>query len=291
LQQFSGMTTKRGLRFIRLSVAVIGCGALFACASQNISQPETNPARLRVAEIEACRASLDAAVSPAAGELDAGSIRLVSWNARKNKHGDWQRDLESLTRDMDLVLVQEASLRQDSVTVLDNSRYWSFAPGYRSRGAVSGVLTMSSSKPISQCNFVSVEPILRTPKATSITEYGLTSTDQTLVVVNIHAVNFSMGLGAFQEQFNLVRQVLATHDGPIILSGDFNTWRKKRAAVVDELAASLGLTALGFSQDERVKVFGNYLDHIYARGLLLNDSRTEVVNSSDHNALSVTLQM
>jgi hypothetical protein len=46
----------------------------------------------------------------------------------------------------------------------------------------------------------------------------VTDTDQTLVVTNVHAVNFSFGTGAFEKQFEEIRQVLDDHDGPIILS-------------------------------------------------------------------------
>jgi endonuclease/exonuclease/phosphatase (EEP) superfamily protein YafD len=238
-----------------------------------------------------CLASLNTPGTKPAGELDAASIRVLSWNVQKNSRPNWQRDFESLSNERDLVLVQEASLREDSVGTMDSSRFWSFAAGYTRSGAITGVLTMSSARPMAQCSFVSYEPVLRTPKATSITQYGLTATDETLLVVNIHAVNFSMGLGAFQDQFDQVRDVLETHDGPIILSGDFNTWRKKRTEFVDTLAFELDLAALEFAEDHRVTRFGRHLDHIYVRGLSSVESTTAVVESSDHNPMSVTLRM
>jgi endonuclease/exonuclease/phosphatase (EEP) superfamily protein YafD len=264
---------------------------LSSCAVQDGARRADVATEYLAPEVAACRDHLVNALDPAAAELNAGSIRLVNWNVQKNWRQNWQDDLQTLTRQNDLVLVQEASLRKDSINALDASRFWSFAPGYRTRGAISGVLTMSRSKPIAQCSLVSLEPIFRTPKATSVSEYGLTDTDATLVVVNLHAVNFSMGLRAFQEQFDRVRQVLEAHDGPIILSGDFNTWRKKRTAIVDQLAQSLGLTQLAFVDDNRVRFFGNPLDHIYVRGLTLVDSSTEIVTSSDHNPMLITLQL
>ena len=94
--------------------------------------------------------------------------------------------------------MQEASLRQETINDIDSSRHWSFAPGYTLDGEITGVMTLSRSRPLTQCSFTSLEPLLRTPKATSVTEYGLTGPELTLVVVNIHAVNFSMGTGAFR---------------------------------------------------------------------------------------------
>jgi endonuclease/exonuclease/phosphatase (EEP) superfamily protein YafD len=271
---------------------LLACLLLVAsCASQTHEPKTIAEHEVIVTDVDMCLASLNTPGTMPAGELDAASIRLLNWNIQKNSRLNWQRDFESLSNERDLVLVQEVSLREDSIGVMDSSRFWSFAAGYTRSGAITGVLTMSSARPMSQCSFVSYEPVLRTPKATSITQYGLTATDETLLVVNIHAVNFSMGLGAFQGQFDQVRDILETHDGPIILSGDFNTWRKKRAEFVNSLALDLGLVALEFSDDYRVTRFGRHLDHIYVRGLSSVDSTTAVVDSSDHNPMSVTLQM
>jgi len=263
---------------------------LSACASPDIERVPTNGTDFMSSEVGACLASLQSP-SPDVRELDSTSIRLLNWNVQKNRRQHWEQEFAALTGGNDLVLMQEASLREDSINSIDSSRHWSFAPGYTRSGAVSGVLTMSSIRPNAQCTFATVEPLLRTPKATSITQYGLMTTDQTLLVVNIHAINFSMGLGTFRFQFNQVRDVLATHRGPIILSGDFNTWRRGRAEFIDELAKDLGLAALKFADDHRVTRFGHYLDHIYVRGLTLLESGTDVVESSDHNPMFVTLQM
>jgi endonuclease/exonuclease/phosphatase (EEP) superfamily protein YafD len=275
----------------RISLAPVCFMLIASCASNEVGPVAVAPESIVEPDVAHCLSLLRETPTQTTPELDAASIRLVSWNVQKNSHLDWQRDFLSLTGDKDLVLVQEVSFREDSINAMDGTRYWSFAPGYQKPGAISGVLTMSRSKPIAQCSFMNFEPLMRTPKATSITEYGLTSTDQTLVVVNIHAVNFSMGLGAFKRQFDQVREVLVSHDGPIIVSGDFNTWRRKRIEVVDDMANELGLTSLAFDDDQRVTVFGNHLDHIFVRGLSMLDATTEIVESSDHNPMSVTLRL
>lgn len=263
---------------------------LSSCAGRSPDRPPMPMSEVAVSNVSSCLASMaDPDMFPTV-ELDATNIRLLNWNVQKNNGNHWRRDFAELSDRRNLVLVQEASLREDSIAAMDGSRFWSFAVGYTRSGAISGVLTMSTARPMAQCSFVSYEPILRTPKATSITQYGLTATDETLVVVNIHAINFSMGLGAFQNQFDQVRKVLEAHRGPIILSGDFNTWRKKRAEFIDTLALDLGLTALEFPEDHRVTRFGRYLDHIYVRGLSSLESDTAVVDSSDHNPMTVTLQ-
>lgn len=241
--------------------------------------------------VASCRDAL-AAVSPGNSEsLDATNIRLVNWNIHKQSDPDSDEDLSSLSHDKDLILIQEASLREETINDVDASKHWSFAPGYRQSGAVSGVLTLSSIKPQTQCSFVSLEPILRSPKATSITEYPLSTTEHTLVVVNMHAVNFSTGLKAFRRQFEQVSRALQNHRGPIIFSGDLNTWRQKRLQIVDEFAASLGLNSIEFSDDHRVRIFGNVLDHIYVRGLSTVHADTEAVDTSDHNPMSAIFSL
>lgn len=239
-------------------------------------------------EVQECR-NLLRGQSTVGAELNASRISLFNWNVGKKRAPRWREDFDIYASGADIVLFQEASIREDTIAEIDSSLHWSFAPGYSKLGEITGVMTLSGIKPLTQCSFVHSEPWLRTPKATSITEYGLTGTEQTLVVANVHAVNFSFGTGAFEKQFEEIRQVLDNHDGPIILSGDFNTWRAKRTQIVQDLAAALGLIAIDFENDHRVRFFGNALDHIYVRGFRALDADTEIVDTSDHNPMTAVL--
>lgn len=224
-------------------------------------------------------------------EFDSSNIRLVNWNVHKQAAAEWKQDYDRLAVGSDLVLIQEASLQELSINDLNAGMYWSFAPGYRSKEAISGVMTLSTAKPLTQCSFVNLEPLIQTPKATNITQYGLTGTDETLVVVNIHAVNFSLGLGAYRKQIAQIVETVGQHRGPIILSGDLNTWGTKRAEVLLEFAGKLDLEALSFAEDHRSRMMGQVLDHIFVRGLTVVQSETSEVTTSDHNPMSVTLSM
>ena len=241
--------------------------------------------------VDSCRGALMQRIDSAENELDASNIRMISWNVQKQFGAKWKKDYDELTSGIDLVLIQEASLRSASINDMDTTMHWSFAPGIRSRGAVSGVLTLSSIKPITRCSFMNREPVFGTPKATSITQYGLTATEETLVVVNVHAVNFSLGMGAYREQLDQIAETLLQHRGPIIVSGDFNTWRARRVNLVNALADKLNLHELQFAEDHRVRVMGKALDHIYVRGLSAVRAETSRVATSDHNPMSVTLSM
>ncbi|MCP5090844.1 MAG: endonuclease/exonuclease/phosphatase family protein [Gammaproteobacteria bacterium] len=262
---------------------------LSACAQRPV-MPDASAAVQVSTGVRECR-DLLGGNSTVGAELDASNIRILNWNVRKTRAPRWRDDFDAYENGADLVLFQEASIREETIAEMDSSRHWSFAPGYSKRGEITGVMTLSGVKPLTQCSFMHAEPWLRTPKATSITEYGLTDTDQTLVVANVHAVNFSWRTGAFERQFEEIRQVLENHDGPIILSGDMNTWRARRTQIVSDLATSLQLIAIEFERDHRVRFLGSALDHIYVRGLQTLDASTTVVETSDHNPMTAVLGM
>ncbi len=274
------------------------CGLLVSsCAHQYVEQLSQISANSMIHHVptaigvEECRELMAADITSTGARFDSGNIRLLNWNIQKQRNTNAGNDLQYLANDKDLILIQEASLRAETINDIDSSKHWSFAPGYLLDGEVTGVLTMSSIKPLTQCSFITLEPILRTPKATSITEYALSDTELTLAVVNMHVVNFSLGLKAFREQIDIVHRVLETHTGPVILSGDFNTWRRQRMLILEQMTEDLGLSAVDFADDKRVRLMGNLLDHLYVRGLSVTDARTEVVTTSDHNPMSATLGM
>lgn len=224
-------------------------------------------------------------------ELDSADIHVVNWNIQKGGDPQWSADLTSLHETPDLYVFQEAPLKSTVWNETTVDQHHAFAPGYKSRRSLTGVMTISATRPLTQCNLVAVEPWIRSPKATVITEYGLTDTDETLLVVNIHAVNFTFGTRAFVDQIEQAKAVLEEHDGPILFSGDFNTWRWRRAEILDEMTSELGLQVLSFDEDHRKRFMGLPLDHIYVRGLEVVDATTTRVDSSDHNPMSVRFRL
>ena len=277
---------------------LLGTGAfLAACTTVQTGQEaraladSINSPSAESREVESCRVLFDAAPDTATVGLNADEIRLVSWNMQKKSIPNWRADYSRLTDGRDLILIQEASLREDTIGDLPAVPHWSFAPGYRTGDSITGVLTLSSRQPLARCSFANTEPLLRTPKATSITQFALEGSDETLLVVNVHAVNFSLGLGSYKRQFAQISDVLEGHQGPIILSGDFNTWRAGRTRTIEAMAEKLELLPIVFSDDNRKRFLGSPLDHIYVRGLSASNSDSSIVTSSDHNPMTVTLGM
>ncbi|MGI9343933.1 MAG: endonuclease/exonuclease/phosphatase family protein [Gammaproteobacteria bacterium] len=270
-------------------------GTLLGCAAAPL-QPEVVPlanhATPGIAGPESCGGAMAMAAEKVGPALDPSEIDMLVWNIQKGADPTSLSDLERLANDKHLVLIQEARLEQRPADALDNARFWSFAPGYRTANASTGVMTLSETMPLVHCRLAAREPWLRSPKATSITEFGLQSTELTLAVVNVHAVNFTLGVADFSQQLAKIEAALMAHDGPVILAGDFNTWRPRRLEILHALADRLRLSELTFDVDKRVTpIGGNIVDRIFVRDLYAVEASTVVVESSDHNPMSVRLSM
>jgi len=279
--------------FIR-QIVMLGTALILAsCASLGVPGPgyQLPDVSAELSHADLCAESLAGAAVPGYIELDSGDIEILNWNIQKGGNPLWKSDLEQLAELPDLMLFQEAALNTEDWNDLASSLHRSFAPGYRTKKSLTGVMTVSAAQPLTQCNLVAREPWLRSPKATMISEYGLTGTDETLLVVNVHSVNFTFGVRDFSRQIKDIQSVVAEHSGPVLLSGDFNTWRGRRSAIVEQVADSLGLEKLEFAEDHRKRVFGQPLDHIYVRGFEVVQATTRQVQTSDHNPMSVRLRL
>lgn len=222
-------------------------------------------------------------------------ISVLTWNIyKKNKNG-WREDLRTFGAGKDLILLQEAYLDNEFQNNLDNlsakSLYWNFNSAFSFKGVASGVMIASWISPKESCGVQEMEPLLRLPKTALISLYPVAGSTKTLMVANIHGVNFTLGTATYKKQFQTLKQLMDDHNGPIILAGDFNNWSDKRSAVINELAGSLGLTALSFEDDERTTVFNTPIDHILYRGLEVVSNDVHLVDSSDHNPITAVFRL
>ena len=234
---------------------------------------------------EQCAGGLGQAVT--SGDALSGDLEILSWNIQKASNEGWAEDLAAMADDIHLAFIQEASVQAQIPQAMPTPLVQAFAAGYTTDGLETGVMTLSSSNPSPHCNYPAWEPWLGTPKATSVTEYPLQGREDRLLTINLHAVNFALGLENFQQQFEALANVLSQHHGPVILAGDLNTWSAARQALVDDLAMEYGLNPVAFEPDLRTTVFGRPLDHVYVRGLQPDYAWSIPVSSSDHNPMRV----
>jgi endonuclease/exonuclease/phosphatase (EEP) superfamily protein YafD len=227
----------------------------------------------------------------AMGEPLHGELDILSWNIQKASNEGWAEDLAQVAGDVHLAFIQEASLQARIPEAIPTPLVPAFASGYTTASQETGVMTLSKSNPSVHCNLTAWEPLLGTPKATSVTEYPLQDREESLLAINLHAVNFTLGMENFQAQFRALADLLKKHQGPIILAGDLNTWSEKRQTLVDNFMSDHGLGAVTFEPDLRTTAFGRALDHIYIRGLQATFTQVIPVSSSDHNPLRVRLAL
>jgi endonuclease/exonuclease/phosphatase (EEP) superfamily protein YafD len=234
------------------------------------------------------------------------SFSVLSWNIEKGANANWIADLAQIAGAEHVLLIQEAALDPETGALSlprDFTSRQYFAVGYRQGSIQTGVLTASPWVASHHCALTAWEPWLGTPKATSVTRYDFYPNQATgesgrleapgakpnpLMVVNVHAVNFAVGLEAYIEQFVAIGEVIMAHEGPLILAGDFNTWSEDRHEWLAGFTARHELEAVIFPPDHRTTVFSHPIDHIYTRGLAVTDASVVTVDSSDHNPLLVT---
>ncbi|WP_413113897.1 endonuclease/exonuclease/phosphatase family protein [Thaumasiovibrio sp. DFM-14] len=220
-----------------------------------------------------------------------GLINLTVWNIYKGGKPGWQEGLNQFSHHADLVLLQEASLHDEFRQYLEQTPWQvAMANAFTFFSHSAGVLNLSRTAALQSCAYLSVEPWLKLPKSALYAEF-LLSDGQTLAVVNLHGINFTLGTEQYQQQLGALTAALRYHVGPMIVAGDFNTWRKGRQRVVEDFAKELGLSHTLFNDDYRTRVLGLPLDHLFYRGLQLVEANAPQTDASDHNPLLAQFQV
>jgi len=210
----------------------------------------------------------------------------------KQSRDNWATDFHRLSHKQDLLILQEAYMDERLTSVLSDSPYnWLMTTAFFYRDIANGVVTASRNKSNKHCALHAKEPLIQTPKSILVSTYPIAGSDQYLLVANVHGINFTLGLESYRQQFKALHKVLQNHPGPLILAGDFNSWRNDRQAILDKLSHDLSLQRVGYESHRRITVFGNPIDHVYYRGLEIVQTSSPSVTSSDHNPLLVTFKM
>lgn len=231
--------------------------------------------------------------------LKAASIKVLNWNiAKKSYNENWVRDFLIILEQYqpDLIFLQEFRLDIDAKNIVELvNMSWSFAPNFidAHHQSYSGILTAAKISPLHKRAIITkhYEPIIKTPKVSLMAEYPLSHNPNSLLTVNSHLINF-VNLHKFKTQLHELELALSTHQGPIIFSGDFNTWNRQRALLLYKVATRLGLMPVSFTphHSKKIKRFllSPPLDYIFYRGLKEHKTNARVlehITSSDHKPL------
>ncbi len=285
------MRDARGALAAVLAIALAGC-VIVPDAQRMVMLSDTGVAEFLLRPCDGHLDDMRPAVASAAA-LDADGVRIASWNLHKGADDGWQADLERIAASNDVVLLQEALLDRDLESTLEAAGLrWQLASSFTVNGRDAGVLTAARVLPLAACTQWSLEPLLALPKSALVTRFRLSGQDTTLAIANLHAINFTLSAGgAYRRQLEAVRAELATHRGPIVFAGDFNTWNDARRGAVEAVARDLGLAPVAFRPDVRQRFAGHAVDFIYVRGLEVIVAKSIEVVSSDHNPVFATLRV
>lgn len=221
-------------------------------------------------------------------ELDRlpANFELLSWNAHKQRHRDFERVLLRHAEGVELVLLQEAVGAEPPWARLDGSRRWTMVvPFEYGRARVeTGVATGSRAALLGEQPELSpgTEPLVGTRKSALLSWIELTDAEAPLLLINLHGVNFRPAcfLAAQLGEFDAV---ILAHPGPVIVAGDLNTWSSARREVVRAFAERHGLRS-AFDDGDAPR-----LDAIYLRGLEVREAEVIDTRSSDHPVMRVEL--
>lgn len=220
----------------------------------------------------------------------SSEFTLVTWNAHKMADTAYLPDLRELSRNADLMLVQEAmhtgTLQESLSSAFDFS--FGFSKSWCSKEKqATGVMNLSRYNLENSLTLVSpdTEPFLNTPK---VSEYSMINVPEMglIHVINTHALNFNLG-GKFERHIDQIAEFISKINGRVIWAGDFNTWNSARTNYLLSKAKALGLLHIVPADDKR----SLKLDHVFVKGLKVTESKIlNNFSSSDHLPLKVIFE-
>lgn len=224
-------------------------------------------------------------------------LNVLVWNVFKAKRIEHSEDFTALFQDQDLVLLQEAVCNSHHDQIFENSEQheWIMARSYKNKqsGLETGVKTGATSAAIDYSGLFSpnLEPVSGTPKLALCTRYPCGSDKSTLMVINIHAINF-VSLAKYRNQLSQLRSKIVSHDGPLIVAGDFNTWNNSRNSSYQQFIRDCELEEAEIDRRARIQHLNRHLDHVCFRGLTLNSIQSlTTIKSSDHYPIQVCFSL
>lgn len=216
---------------------------------------------------------------------------LLSWNIYKQQ-GDWQAELDQWLDNSDLLLLQEANASDALHQWLRQQGYhWFQVAAFNWDDVGNGVLTAAKGQPSEVCGKRLLEPATRIPKSILFSYYPLQGSAQPLLLVNLHAINFSLRGRTYNEQLDMISQKIGHYTGPVIVAGDFNRWNERRKGFLDRWVTEERLVEALPQPDVRTRFFGYPLDAVFYRGLTLETAQSMKSEASDHGALQMRFRV
>jgi endonuclease/exonuclease/phosphatase (EEP) superfamily protein YafD len=227
-------------------------------------------------------------------QLKESHITLLNWNVHKNNyHYKWLHDFDEILRQFkpNIISFQEyQTMGRRSIIDKHADFAYGFFPNIAYKQHMYGLLTASTVDiddfiPLSTSD---VEPFIKTPKVSFVTSHRMYN-GEILSIINVHMINF-VKIQKYIAQVKQIEALCNQSKGALILTGDFNTWSKKRMRILLSMTKRVGLESAFFEKEDHKKPFLSYpLDHIFYKGLLQVKSKIlKDIETSDHKPMVVT---
>jgi endonuclease/exonuclease/phosphatase (EEP) superfamily protein YafD len=269
---------------MRVSVLVSLIITVLLAGCLEIPAQETLSTNMGTRLVDRCPAQIPATRQQTGGLRS--DFRITTWNLNKFQHANWQLDFKAVAEQSDLLLLQEAVERPTLTQLLQQSHFsWQQIQAFKLEGEAIGVLNAAAAPALYNCSLRELEPVSRLPKSALLTLYPLEKSSYPLLVINVHGINFELGIAAYRRQMGRLFALAKGYPGPVVLAGDFATWGNKRSHYLLNLAKQSDFSEAIPTPDLRVLLVSEPVDHIFYRKLQLNSAGSKATNTSDHNLI------
>ncbi|WP_243834594.1 endonuclease/exonuclease/phosphatase family protein [Psychromonas algarum] len=220
------------------------------------------------------------------------TFSLLNWNIYKQQNEQWSEKLNEWVGQADLITLQEAKHSPALINFSEQQNLYYFQNvAFIHHGNNYGVDTFSRTQAQQVCGTRYLEPWILIPKTGLASTYQIQDSSQTLLLINLHGVNFTFTAEPLKEQVTPYLELIRQHKGPVIFTGDLNTWSDARTSQIKNFLASTGFDETKFSDDNRITAFGLPLDHVFYRGLKVIKAQSISTIASDHSPQLVTFSL
>jgi endonuclease/exonuclease/phosphatase (EEP) superfamily protein YafD len=219
------------------------------------------------------------------------AVRCCVWNVYQGNEPAYSDFFARYLQEVDIAALQEYSHRAALADFHSN-----VLGGMSGALGISYYLRTQKKDPVGVALFSRVRPCTHSQlfshyceptgnsKVALLMEYPIAHSSETLLVANIHALNFRLWW-AYAHQLRDFARIIIAHKGPKLIVGDFNVWDWTRLLLLKAMQLKLRVREVSFPKGVR-SFNGIPLDRVFVFGGDIHNARVvNAAGASDHNML------